>query len=94
MLLQRILNENRGWKKLGALLQYVTVQLASHLQVLYAIEFSFRSNGCQRRSICVFGAYIEVNLIGFLGGPYCPRQGIFQTFCKFLSNLVSYALCE
>ena len=49
-------------------------------------RISFRSNGSQQRSICIFGACIEVGLTGFIGGPYCPRQGIFQTFCKFLLN--------
>ena len=78
----------RSWhglrRRSRALMQYVTVQLASHLDVLYTVEFSFKSNGSQQRSICVFGAYIEASLTGFSGGPYCPRQGIFQTFCKFL----------
>ena len=43
----------------------VFVQLASHLDVLYNVEFSFKSNGAQRRSICVFGEYIQVILIEF-----------------------------
>ena len=51
-----------------ALLQYVTVQLASHLDVLYTVLFSFRSNGSQWRSICVFGVYIVVSLTGLFGG--------------------------
>ena len=63
------------WQKLGALLQYVTVQLASHLHVLYTIEFSFRSNSSQWRSICIFGAYIEVSLIGFFGGSISSKAG-------------------
>ena len=62
-----------GGKYFGALLQYVTIQSASHLHVLYTVEFLFRFNGSQRRSICVFGVYIEVGLMGFLGGPYYPK---------------------
>ena len=34
-----------GGKKLEALLHNVTIQLASHLNVLYSIGFSFKSNG-------------------------------------------------
>ena len=63
--------------KLGAFLYNVTIQLASHLDVLYKIEFSFRSNGSQWRSTCVFGAYIHISLRQFLGGPYCPRYRMF-----------------
>ena len=67
MFFQQILKENCGWQKLETLLHNVTIQLASHLDVLYSLEFSFRSNGSQLRSICVFGAYIHINLIQFFG---------------------------
>ena len=77
-----------------ALLHNVTIQLASHLDVLYIVEFSFKSTDSQQRSICVIGVYIQVSLRNFLKGPYCPRHSIFQTFCKFLLNLFNYALCE
>ena len=53
--------------KLGAFLHNVIVQLPSHLDVLYIVEFSFRSNGSQWRSTCVFGVYIQVSLREFLG---------------------------
>ena len=94
MLFQQILKENCGWQRLETLLHDVTIRLASHLDVLYSVEFSLRSKCSQWRSICVFGAYIQVNLTQFLGRPYCLRQGIFPTFCKFLLNWLSYALCE
>ena len=94
MFFQQVLKENCGWQKLETLLHNVIVQLASHLDVLYYVGFSFRSNGSQWRSICVFGAYIQVSLTQFFGGPYCSRQGIFPTFCKFLLNWFNYALYE
>ena len=62
MFFQQILKENCGGQKLETLLHNVTVQLASHLDVLYSIEFSIKSNGSQWRSICVFGAYIHASL--------------------------------
>ena len=65
--------------KIKALLRNVRVQLASHLDVLYIVEFSFRSDGSQRRSICVFGAYIQEILTKFFWGSYCSMQEIFQT---------------
>ena len=80
--------------KLGALLHNVTIQLASHLNLLYIVEFSFKSNSFQWRSICVFGIYIQVILREFFVGPNYPRQGIFQMFSKFLLNLFRNALCE
>ena len=40
-----------------------TVQLVSHLDMLYTVEFSFKSNSSQWRSICVFEAYIQLSLI-------------------------------
>ena len=43
----------------------MTIQLASHLDVFYTVEFSFKSNGSQWRSTCVFGEYILVNLREF-----------------------------
>ena len=49
-------------------MQNITVQLASHLDVLYIVEFSFKSNSSQRRSICVFGAYNHVSLREFFEG--------------------------
>ena len=55
MFFQQILKENCGWQKLKTLLHNVTVQLAGHLDVLYSVEFSFRSKGSHWRSICVFG---------------------------------------
>ena len=51
-----------------ALLQYITVQLA-YLDVLYTVEFSFRSNNFQWRSICVF----RISLIGFFGGSILSK---------------------
>ena len=51
--------------KIRESLHNVTIQLASHLDVLYTIEFSFRSNGSQWISICVFEAYIHVSLRKF-----------------------------
>ena len=86
MFFQQILKENCRWQKLETLLHNVIVQLASHLDVLYYVDFTFRSNGFQWRSICVCGTYIQVSLIQFLGGPYCRRQGIFLKFCKLLLN--------
>ena len=77
-----------------ALLHNVIVQLASHLNMLYIVEFSFRSNGCQHRSICIFGVYIQINLRELFGRSILSRQGIFQTFCKFILNTFNYALCE
>ena len=65
----------------------------SHFHVLYIVEFSFRFNNSQQKSICEFGAYIQIILTKFFGG-HCLRQGIFQTFCKFLLNPFSYALFE
>ena len=62
MFFQQILKGNCGWQKLETLLHNVTTQLASHLDVLYFVEFSFKSNNSQWRSICVFGAYIQVSL--------------------------------
>ena len=44
MFFQQILEEDRGWQKLGALLDNVTIQLASQMDVLYIVEFSFKSN--------------------------------------------------
>ena len=66
----------------------ITIQLASYLNVLYTIEFSFRFNSFQWRSICVFEGYIQEILTFFLEGPYCPRKEIFQTFRKFSLNLL------
>ena len=62
MFFQQSLKENCRWQKLEALLHNVTVQLASQLGVLYFVEFSFRSNNSQWRSICVLGVYIQVSL--------------------------------
>ena len=42
-----------------ALLHNVTIELASHVDVLYTMEFSFKSDGSQWRSVCVFRAYIR-----------------------------------
>ena len=53
----------------------VTVQLTSHLDVLHTIEFSFRSNCSQRRSICVFEAHIQISLREFFWGVHIV-QGI------------------
>ena len=39
MIFQQILEENRGWQKLGALLHNVTLQLARNLDMLYIVEF-------------------------------------------------------
>ena len=47
MFLQQILEDNLGLQKLGALLHNVIVQLASHLDVFYVVEFSFKSNDSQ-----------------------------------------------
>ena len=65
MFFQEILEENYKRQKLEALLYNVTVPLASHLDVLYFLEFSFISNVSQWRSICVFRVYIKVKLIEF-----------------------------
>ena len=53
----------------------ITIQLASHLDVLYYVEFSFRSNGSQWRSVCVFGAYIHVSLTQFFEGFILSKAG-------------------
>ena len=42
-------------------------------------------------NISIWSTYLG-SLIEFLEGLYCPRQGIFQIFCKFLMNPFSYAL--
>ena len=60
-------------EKIEALLHNIIVQSASHLDVLYTLEFSFKITDSQQRSICVFEAYIQVILTKFLKGPYCPR---------------------
>ena len=70
--------KNRGcsdqwWQKLGAFLYNVTIQLASHLDVLYTVEFSFRFNGSQQRSTCVFGAHIQVSLREFFEGSILSK---------------------
>ena len=71
-------------------MQYVTIQLASHLDVLYIVEFSFRSNGSQWRSICAFGAYTKVSLIGFFGGSILSKArnllNIYKINKKILIN--------
>ena len=91
LFLERQLFFSKFWRrieggKLEALsVHNVTVQLASHLDMLYSIEFSF---------MCIWNIYSEVILIEFFKNSYCPRQGIFQTFCKVLLNPFSYALCE
>ena len=37
----------------------VTIQLLSHLDVLYSVEFSFKSNGSQWRSyMCIWSVYL------------------------------------
>ena len=66
---------NSGGELSGALVPNVSVQLASHLNVLYTLEFSLRFNGSQWRSISVFGAYIEVSLIEFFGGSILSKAG-------------------
>ena len=93
-----LFSENSGRElkeaKIKALLHNVAVQLASHLNVFYTIEFSFKYKGSQQRSICVFKAYIQIILTEFFGGSILSKVGNLQTFCKFLLNLFSYALCE
>ena len=44
--------------EIGALLHNLSVQLVSHVDVLYTIEFSFRYDDSQWKSTCVFGVYI------------------------------------
>ena len=53
----------------------ITIQLASHLDVLYFVEFLFKSNGSQWISICIFGAYIQVSLTEFFGGSILSKAG-------------------
>ena len=67
--------------KIRGIAAQCNIQLASYLNLLYKIEFSFRSNNSQWRSICVFGAYIEVSLIEFFGGSILSKT-------KNLSNIL------
>ena len=59
--------------KIRALLHNVTIQLGRHLDVLYTIEFSFRSNSFQRKSTCVFGEYIQISLRELFGGSILSK---------------------
>ena len=88
LLLRRFMCMTRARCILPLLLENVQLEsqlrlLASHLDVLYILEFSFRSNRSQWRSMCVFGAYIEVSLREFFGGPY--HQGM-ESFKHFLNS--------
>ena len=61
--------------KLEALLHNIIVQLASHLNMLFTKELSFKSKSFQQRLICVFGAYIQVVLIEFFEGSILSKAG-------------------
>ena len=73
MLSQSILEDNCGWLKLEALLYNVTIPLARHMDVLYTLKLSFRSNSSQWRSICIFEVYIHISLIEFFGGSILSK---------------------
>ena len=45
--------------KIKGIAAYCDCTTSKPLDVHCIVEFSFRSNGFQRRSICVFGAYID-----------------------------------
>ena len=66
----------------------VTVQLASQVDVLYTIKFSFKYDGSQGRSICVFGANIHISLIEFFEGFVLSKVGNLSNICKILIEFV------
>ena len=59
--------------------------------MLYTMEFSFRSNGLQWRSTCVFGVYIQVSLIEFFEESMLFKVGNFLNILKIL--IESIQLC-
>ena len=71
-----------------ALLRNVTVQLASHVDVFYIIEFSFKFGNFQWRSMYVFGAYIQVSLIKFFEGSILSKARNLLNILQILTKSI------